>query len=70
MVDKPEHVSDIADLSQHPAIMAAYLYISGKEPRALSVDQVGAALLRPVGPLRRGLPRVRASGRSHRTVVN
>jgi magnesium transporter len=48
MVDrKREQVSDTADLSQHPAIMAAYLYIPGEEPRALSVDQVGAALLRP-----------------------
>ncbi len=40
-------VSDTTDLLHHPAIMAAYLYISGEEPRALSVDQVGAALLRP-----------------------
>ena len=48
MSDTDERVvSEINDLSHHPSIMAAYLYISGEEPRALRIDQVGAALLRP-----------------------
>jgi len=31
-------VYDTENISHHPAIMAAYLYIPGEEPHALSVD--------------------------------
>lgn len=48
MSDAEERVVfETKDLSHHPAIVASYLYIAGEEPRALSVDQVGAALVRP-----------------------
>jgi magnesium transporter len=39
--------ADVTNKPEHSSIMAAYLYVSGQEPRALRIDQVGAALLRP-----------------------
>jgi len=40
-------VSEAVNPTEHPSIMAAYLYVKGEQPRPLRVDQVGAALVRP-----------------------
>ena len=39
--------ADVTNKTEHSSIMAAYRYVSGQEPRALRIDQIGAALLRP-----------------------
>lgn len=38
---------DLMNQPEHSSIMAAYQYVSGQEPRALRIDQVKTALVRP-----------------------